>query len=128
MGFTGLKDLGVKEMNYKLAFLACSVKPAEEADGEFNIRAASAEGVDGADIISSFTEEEREEIASIKEMPNLFSMFISVIKLSNIFLSIKTLPPYFITMRSFLYFSMYFETSSIGGPSLGSIFSKSINQ
>ena len=30
-------------------------------------------------------------------------------------------------LRSFLYFSMYFETSSIGGPSLGSIFSKSIN-
>ena len=49
-----------------------------------------------------------------------------VIKLSKIFLSIKTFPPYFITMRSFLYFSMYFETSSIGGPSLGSIFSKSI--
>ena len=58
--------------------------------------------------------------------PSLLSTLKSLIKLSKIFLSMNTLPPYFITIISFLYFSTYFKTSSTGGPSVGKIFFKSI--
>ena len=54
------------------------------------------------------------------ERPNLFKTLISSIKLLNIFLSIKTFPPYFITIKSFLYLSIYFWTLSMDGPSTGS--------
>ena len=57
---------------------------------------------------------------------NRVSLAKSLIKLSKIFLSMNTLPPYFITIISFLYFSTYFKTSSTGGPSVGKIFFKSI--
>ena len=56
------------------------------------------------------------------ERPNLFKINKSVIKLLNTFLSIKTFPPYLITIKSFLYFSIYLLTSLNGGPSVGSIF------
>ena len=58
---------------------------------------------------------------------DLFNIHISVIKLLKIFLSTKTFPPYFTTIKSFLYLSIYLETSFIGGPFSGNIFSKSIN-
>ena len=38
-------------------------------------------------------------------------------KLLNICLSMKIFPPYFMVIISSLYFSIYFETSSILGPS-----------
>jgi DNA replication licensing factor MCM6 len=37
-GVTGLRKLGVKEMTYRTAFLACSALPAEESGGGHNIR------------------------------------------------------------------------------------------
>ena len=59
------------------------------------------------------------------EIPNLFSITKSFIKLLKIFLSIKTFPPYLITIISFLYLLIYFETSLILGPFSGRIFSNS---
>ena len=41
---------------------------------------------------------------TITESPNSFNIFKSDIKLLKISLSINTLPPYFITINSFLYF------------------------
>lgn len=32
-GFSGLKDLGVRELTYRLCFLACSVEPIDDRMG-----------------------------------------------------------------------------------------------
>ena len=45
--------------------------------------------------------------------PSLFNTDISLIKISNRFLSTKTLPPHLMTIYSSLYFSKYLLTSSI---------------
>ena len=58
----------------------------------------------------------------IIDKPNLFSKLMSFIKLLKISLSIKTLPPYFTTISSFLYFLVYFGTFLISGASVGQIF------
>ena len=44
----------------------------------------------------------------IADRPNLLRTFISDIKLLKTFLSIRTFPPYLITIFSFLYFFIYF--------------------
>ena len=51
----------------------------------------------------------------------LFNIDISLMKISNNSLSTKTLPPHLMTMYSSLYFSKYFLTSLIEGPSDGRI-------
>ena len=56
------------------------------------------------------------------DKPNFCKIDKSLMKLLNICLSMKTLPPYLIVIISSLYFSMYFETSSIFGPFLGRTF------
>ena len=58
----------------------------------------------------------------IIDKPNLFSKLMSSIKLLKISLSIKTLPPYFTTISSFLYFLIYLGTFLISGASAGQIF------
>ena len=45
---------------------------------------------------------------TIIDKPNLLRTFISDIKLLKTFLSIRTFPPYLITIFSFSYFFMYF--------------------
>ena len=56
------------------------------------------------------------------ERPNLFKIPISSIKLLNMLLSIRTLPPYLITMVSPLYFSTYLFILLISGADEGQIF------
>jgi DNA replication licensing factor MCM6 len=68
-GFSGLKQAGVKEMSYKLAFLASSVQMADEHYGTYNIR--SGDGSE-EDVVSSFTDDERHEIASMKNSNRLY--------------------------------------------------------
>ena len=56
------------------------------------------------------------------ESPNLFKILISLMKLLNIFSFVKTLPPNFITIISFLYFSTYLFIFFMSGAEAGQIF------
>jgi len=65
-GVSGLKSLGVRELTYKLAFLASSVQPAESRLGVVSIRD------DPDTTVSSFSASDRELILRMKETPNLY--------------------------------------------------------
>eukprot|EP00937_MAST-01D_sp_MAST-1D-sp2_P004520 g4520.t1 len=66
-GVQGLRALGCRDLTYRLAFLASSVQASEQRFGQTDIRQES-----NADIASQFTEEEREEILSMKRDPQLY--------------------------------------------------------
>merc|ERR1740130_1166246 len=68
-GVTGLKDLGVRDLTYRLAFLsssvACDGRPFSATNGQ--------EKLDGQDdVLASFTAEQQREIAEIKETKQLY--------------------------------------------------------
>ena len=56
------------------------------------------------------------------DKPSLFITEISSMNWSNKFFSRRTDPPHFITIMSLEYLLIYFFTSSMDGPFLGSIF------
>ena len=64
--------------------------------------------LDKKKIISKFINGLRVTDKNIIDKPNLLRTLISEIKLLNTFLSIKTFPPYLITIFSFSYFFTYF--------------------
>lgn len=66
-GITGMKQLGVRELTYRLAFLACSVQPSHSKFGHVNIREDTDE-----EVVESFTPEERREIIAMKDSPDLY--------------------------------------------------------
>ena len=65
-GVSGLRALGVRELTYKLAFLASSVQAAESRLGVVSIRD------DPDESLSTFTAEDRELILRMKETPNIY--------------------------------------------------------
>eukprot|EP00743_Colponemidia_sp_Colp-15_P004628 GILK01004988.1.p1 GENE.GILK01004988.1~~GILK01004988.1.p1 ORF type:complete len:834 (+),score=187.07 GILK01004988.1:48-2504(+) len=67
-GVKGLKELGVRDLNYKLCFLASSVYSADARMGFINIRDEDQE-----DIVEQFTAEEREELARMKGETELYT-------------------------------------------------------
>ncbi|KAL1495644.1 hypothetical protein AB1Y20_016511 [Prymnesium parvum] len=66
-GVQGLKALGVRELTYKLSFLASSVQPAESRLGVVNIRSDGDENV-----MDSFSQAEKEQILKMKRTPNVY--------------------------------------------------------
>jgi len=72
-GVGGLKKLGVRDLSYKLAFLANSVQTQESRFGNINIREAENEDA------QNFTEEEKAKILKMKSEPNLYSRMASSI-------------------------------------------------
>ena len=64
--------------------------------------------LDKKKIVSKFINGLRVTNKNIIDRPNLLRTFISDIKLLKTFLSIRTFPPYFITIFSFSYFLTYF--------------------
>ncbi len=77
-GVTGLKALGVRDLTYKMCFLACSVRSTEPGFG-------MGVGEDGEeDVADQFTPDERELLKRMKNTPNLYSKLIRSIA-PNIF-------------------------------------------
>ncbi|XP_049847943.1 uncharacterized protein LOC126305001 [Schistocerca gregaria] len=68
-GVTGLKSLGVRELTYRLAFLASAVQPAHTQINMINIR---DDILEEEDIASQFTAEEKEEIYRMRKDHNLY--------------------------------------------------------
>jgi DNA replication licensing factor MCM6 len=63
-GVTGLKALGVRDLTYRIAFLACSVT---SADGSLRDEDTKE------DIQAQFSESERHELMLMAQQPNLVS-------------------------------------------------------
>ncbi|GJP72404.1 hypothetical protein CLOP_g3140 [Closterium sp. NIES-67] len=72
-GVRGLKALGVRDLSYRLAFLACSVQSGDQEKQLVNIRAEDEEG----SAVASFTPEEREEMARMRAGGNLYERLVA---------------------------------------------------
>lgn len=64
---TGLKKLGVRDLSYKLVFMANSVQSQESRFGNINIRESDM------DDAQNFSEEEKTRILKMKAEPNLYT-------------------------------------------------------
>ncbi|KAL6041309.1 MCM DNA helicase complex subunit mcm6 [Balamuthia mandrillaris] len=80
-GITGLKMLGVRDLTYKLCFLACTVQPAESRFGSVNIR---GDEEDEENIVKQFTLQELDEITRMKNDPLLYKNLVQSVA-PNIF-------------------------------------------
>jgi DNA replication licensing factor MCM6 len=68
-GVGGVKDYGVRDLTYKLAFLASSVQASEHRFGQTNIRGDD----EGLSVAEHFCEEERNEIIKMGKKKGLYS-------------------------------------------------------
>ena len=66
-GVTGLKSLGVRDLNYKMLFMSNNVLFTENRFDSINIR-----DDDEKEILENMTEAEKQEILQIKSEPNLY--------------------------------------------------------
>lgn len=62
-GVTGLKTLGVRDLMYRTAFLACMVQGADGRSD--NLLATADDEEDAETVLDTFTEEEREELEAM---------------------------------------------------------------
>ncbi|KAF8640097.1 hypothetical protein AX17_001335 [Amanita inopinata Kibby_2008] len=78
-GVTGLKSLGVRDLQYKTAFLACMVHDADGRGGT-NIRGEEETGDEsGQTFIQSLTEPEFEELKAMIDSDNIYSRLVGSI-------------------------------------------------
>ncbi|KAI0265220.1 MCM-domain-containing protein [Gloeopeniophorella convolvens] len=78
-GVTGLKSLGVRDLQYKTAFLACMVHDAD-GRGSTNIRGEDEDGEDdGLAFAKSLTEPEFEELKRMIESDHIYSRLVESI-------------------------------------------------
>ncbi|KAH9938006.1 MCM-domain-containing protein [Fomitopsis serialis] len=78
-GVTGLKSLGVRDLQYKTAFLACMVHDADGRAGT-NIRGEEESGEDDAQAFArSLTEPEFEELKRMIESDHIYSRLVESI-------------------------------------------------
>lgn len=80
-GVTGLKSLGVRDLTYKLAFLASMVQPSTTTSGMVNIRSGEEEYQEdeNVDPRTLFTATEIEEINKIRQTPQIYSKLVESI-------------------------------------------------
>ncbi|EGO02002.1 hypothetical protein SERLA73DRAFT_104230 [Serpula lacrymans var. lacrymans S7.3] len=78
-GVTGLKSLGVRDLQYKTAFLACMVHDADGRGGT-NVRGEEEEGEeDGQAFLRSLTEPEFDELKSMIDSDHIYSRLVESI-------------------------------------------------
>ena len=75
-GVTGLKALGVRDLQYKLVFLASAVLPSDSKLGIVNIR---EEDATPESVVGELTEAEREELIAMKDDPKIYDKLASSI-------------------------------------------------
>ena len=76
-GVTGLKSLGVRDLSYRTAFLACMVQDSDGRAGA-NVRGESEE-VPGEAFFNSLTEPEVRELAGMLENPHIYAALVESI-------------------------------------------------
>lgn len=76
-GITGLKALGARDLSYKLMFLGCFVKQAQEKTTLNALHDLHADVRNAADIESQFTEEELEMLEEMRQDKHLYHKLVS---------------------------------------------------
>ncbi|KAK4704841.1 DNA replication licensing factor MCM6, partial [Phenoliferia sp. Uapishka_3] len=80
MGVSGLKALGVRDLTYKTAFLACMATSADVSSTATNIRADGENGEETrADYLHSLTIEEVDHLKSMVNADHIYSRLVSSI-------------------------------------------------
>ncbi len=69
-GVSGIKRLGVKDLSYKLVFIANSVHAADSRFGFSNVNSADDE--EKEDALKQFTIQERHAVMNMKDQDDLF--------------------------------------------------------
>ncbi|KAH7887383.1 MCM2/3/5 family-domain-containing protein [Phlebopus sp. FC_14] len=78
-GVTGLKSLGVRDLQYKTAFLACMVHDADGRGGT-NVRGEEEDGEEeGQAFLRSLTEPEFDELKSMIDSDHIYSRLVESI-------------------------------------------------
>jgi DNA replication licensing factor MCM6 len=78
-GVTGAKQFGVRELVYRMAFLACHVAPADAKPGSSVLRSEEDDDEPMEVLLQSFTKEEREQIKDMKNQPRLYNRMVESI-------------------------------------------------
>lgn len=78
-GVTGAKQFGVRELVYRMAFLACHVAPADAKPGSSVLRSEEEDDEPMEVLLQSFTKEEREQIKDMKNQPRLYNRMVESI-------------------------------------------------
>eukprot|EP00172_Hildenbrandia_rubra_P001819 Plantae.Rhodophyta-Hildenbrandia_rubra.ctg24288.p1 GENE.Plantae.Rhodophyta-Hildenbrandia_rubra.ctg24288~~Plantae.Rhodophyta-Hildenbrandia_rubra.ctg24288.p1 ORF type:complete len:917 (+),score=211.46 Plantae.Rhodophyta-Hildenbrandia_rubra.ctg24288:646-3396(+) len=76
-GVTGVKQFGVRELVYRMCFLACNV--ASDHDGKGGALCEDDEEDDAQTLFESFTRAEQDEITAMKEHPRLYHKMVQSI-------------------------------------------------
>jgi DNA replication licensing factor MCM6 len=75
-GITGLKNLGVRDLTYKMVFLGGTVSPLDGKLGAVNVR---DEAATTASVVNELTEQERLELIAMKDDPKIYDKLASSI-------------------------------------------------
>jgi DNA replication licensing factor MCM6 len=78
-GVTGTRQFGVRELVYRMAFLACHVAPADAKPGSSLLRSEEEEDEPMEVLLQSFTKEERDQIKVMKNQPRLYNRMVESI-------------------------------------------------
>lgn len=79
-GVTGLKSLGVRDLTYKTAFLACMVQSADSRISSSDIDDENGgEGPDPEELMDSLTNDERIELEQMVMMDDIYSRLVQSI-------------------------------------------------
>ncbi|KDE08602.1 minichromosome maintenance protein 6 [Microbotryum lychnidis-dioicae p1A1 Lamole] len=81
MGVTGLKALGVKDLTYKTAFLACMATSVDARTMSTNIRADAETGGERSrkDFVSSLTREELAQLSGMIQTKDIYNKLVESI-------------------------------------------------
>lgn len=69
-GIGGIKSMGVRELTYKLCFVACHTQAAEASGGMVNIRAE--EELTPTEVLSGFSDEHKDKVKKMAREPDLY--------------------------------------------------------
>lgn len=73
-GITGLKNLGVRDLTYKMIFLGSTVSPLDSRLGAINVRDETATT---ESVVNELTQAERMELISMKDDPKIYDKMAS---------------------------------------------------
>lgn len=76
LGVSGLKALGVRDLTYKLAFLATNVRPQHSPLGDTTTRDEGEDPDDEKNVLREFSHEQRARIVEMSTTPRLYSRMI----------------------------------------------------
>jgi DNA replication licensing factor MCM6 len=69
-GVTGLRQLGSRELTYRLVFAASTVRPAQQRDGMVSIR--EAEPMTPEEVLAEYSDADRRELEAMRRSPAVY--------------------------------------------------------